>query len=144
MRDVELGKEILEKEDYALVVVKNQEVIFKSREKGIKPMYILSQEMKDRAYGASIADKVIGRGAALLCNYLGIKEVHGNLISKGAIEVLEKGHISYTFNELCEYIKNRDGSGYCPIEIISMDVDKDEDFLQELHVFFKKMKTKGE
>lgn len=138
VKDIEVAKEILDKKNYTLVVVKQGEVIYKSKEKGIMPMYTLSKEMRDGAYGVSIADKVIGRGAALLCKYLGVKEVHGKLMSKAAIEVLDKEGINYTFDQLCEYIKNRDGSDYCPIEKISMDANDEESFLQELHKFFEK------
>ncbi len=54
-------------------------------------MYELATEMKDIAKGASIADKVIGRGgAALLCSYLDINEAYGRLISKAGMEILEK------------------------------------------------------
>lgn len=144
VKDIELAKDILEKEDYALVVVKSGEIIFKSQEKGIRPMYVLARDMKDMAKGSAIADRVIGRGAALLGKYVGAKEIHGNLISKAAIEVYEKDNISYSFNGLCEYIKNRDGSDYCPIEKISWGIENAETFLEELEIFFNNMRTKGE
>lgn len=138
MKDIELAKKILEEGDYALLLVKDKKIIFKSRDKGIKPMYILSTEMKDIAYGAAIADKVIGRGGALLCKYLGVKEVHGGLISKAAMDLLSQANIPYSFDELCEYIKNQDGTDYCPIEKISMKISDEETFLEELHRFFRK------
>jgi len=140
VKDIELAKEILLKEDFALVAVKNGEIIFKSNEKGIKPMYELATEMKDIAKGASIADKVIGRGAALLCSYLDINEAYGRLISKAGMEILEKNQISYDFMESCEYIKNRDGTDYCPIEKLSMSTEKASDFLEELRIFFSRNK----
>ncbi len=50
-------------------------LIFKSSEKGIKPMYTLATKMKEDVKGASIADRVIGKGgAAMLCKYIGIKK----------------------------------------------------------------------
>lgn len=138
MKDIELAKRILIEEKYALVAVKNGEVIFKSMEKGIKPMYVLATEKKDVIKDASIADKVIGRGAALLCIYLDISHVYGSLISKAGLEALEKNHILYDFGSSCDYIKNRDGTDYCPIEKLSINTEEPLDFLGKLRDFFSK------
>ncbi len=67
MKDIDLAKQILKEENQSLVVVKNGEVLYKSRDRGIKPMYSITKEMKEEVNGSSIADKVIGKGAALLC-----------------------------------------------------------------------------
>ena len=78
MKDIELAIKVLEEEDLTMVAVRNGELIYKSREKGIKPMYTLATKMGNSIEGLSIADRVIGRGAAILCIYVGAKEVHGN------------------------------------------------------------------
>lgn len=137
MKDLEKAKEILIEEDLALVVVKNKEVIFKSKDKGIKPIYTLATEMKTEAYGASLADRVIGKGAALLCGYIGIKEVHTDLISEGGISTLEKYKIPYTMDKSCPYIKNRDKTDYCPIEKLSLTTEDPALLLQRIKEFFQ-------
>lgn len=135
MKDIDIAKRLLIEENLALVVVKNSEVIFKSIDKGIKPMYILATEMQEKAEGASLADRVIGRGAALLCGYIGINEVYTELISEGGIDTLNKYNISFTMAKLCPYIKNRDKTGYCPIEKISMDLEDPVLLLQKIKDF---------
>lgn len=135
MKDIELAKEIFLKEDMAIVAVKNGEVVFKSKDKGIKPIYTLAREMKEEAFGASIADKVIGKGAALLCGYLGIKEVYASLMSKGGQLVLENYKISYTMERSCSHIMNRDKTDYCPIEKLSLDTEDPEIFLSRVEEF---------
>lgn len=137
MKDIEIAKELLKKEDYTLVVIKEGDVLFISKEKGIKPMYSLIKNMKEEAKGASIADKVIGRGAALLSNYVKIKEVFGEVISKEAVEVLEENNIDYSFSVICDYIKNRDKTGLCPIENLSLGQTDVKVFIEELESFFK-------
>lgn len=122
MRDIEIAKDLLKNSEYTLVVVKSGQIIFTSNEKGIKPMYKLSKKMKEESQGASIADRVIGRGAALLYTYLNIEQVYGEIISKEAIEVLEKENIAYKFDVICDYIQNRDKTGLCPIEKLSLGV----------------------
>lgn len=135
MKDIDIAKKILIEENLKLVVVKNNEVIFKSIEKGIKPMYILATEMKEKAKGASLADRVIGKGAALLCGYIDISEVYTDLISEGGINTLNKYDIPFTMTKSCPYIKNRDKTGYCPIENLSMDLEDPILLLEKINAF---------
>lgn len=140
LKDVELAKKILFNENQRLVVVKEGEVIFKSKDRGIRPMYILSTEMKDKAKGASMADRVIGKGAALLCTYVNIKEVYGELMSQAGIEILDKNNIIYNLENSCKYIKNRDKTDLCPIEKRSIDTDNPEELIERIEEFFKTIK----
>lgn len=136
MKDLEIAKILLKEEGLALVVVKNGEVVFKSKDKGIKPMFILATEMKTKAYNASLADRVIGRGAALLCGYIGIKEIYTDLISEGGMEALVEYKIPYTMDRSCSYIKNQDKTDYCPIEKLSLDTKDPLLLLQKIKEFF--------
>lgn len=137
MRDIELAKKILYDENQKLVVVKDGIVIFKSQDRGIKPMYILATELKDKSQGSSIADRVIGKGAALLCAYIGVKYVYGELMSEGGIDILHNSKIEYEMKRTCKYIKNRDKSGLCPIEKRSLDIDDPEVLLERIESFLK-------
>ena len=87
--------------------------------------------------GVSIADKVIGKGVAMLCSYIGAKELYAQLISEGAIEVLEEENIVYTYDRICPYIKNREKSDMCPVEKIATNVDDMETLLGEIGKFLK-------
>lgn len=135
LKDIEIAKDIFHKENMAIVVVKNGEVVFKSKEKGIKPIYALAKKFKEEAFAASIADKVIGRGAAILCGYLGIKEVYADLMSVGGQTILSKYNIPYTMDKSCSYIMNRDKTDYCPIEKLSLDTEDPELFISKLEEF---------
>lgn len=135
MKDIDLARKLLIDEDLTLVVVKNGEVIFKSIDKGIKPMYILATEMKEKAMSASLADRVIGKGAALLCGYIEINEVYTDLISEGGMETLKKYNIPFTMEKTSPYIKNRDKSGYCPIENISLNLEDPILLLEKIKEF---------
>lgn len=141
MKDIDIAKNILEDEELTMVVVKNGEIVFKSLDKGIKPMYILATEMYNIVSGASLADRVIGKGAALLCGHIKIKEVYTDLISESGIKILNNYNIPFTMGETCPYIKNRDKTGYCPIEIISRELndpglllEKIKDFLVSINM----------
>lgn len=137
MKDIERAKKILKEEDYTLVVVNNGKVIFVSRERGIRPMYKLFEDMRKESNGASIADKVIGRGAALLSVYLNIAEVYGIIISKEGVDVFKKGDIKYSLNTITDQIQNRDKTDLCPIEKLSLGIDDPVIFMKKLKVFLK-------
>lgn len=137
MKDIEIAKKYLEGENLTIAVVKNGSLIYKSHDKGIKPIYTLATQMVERAKGSSIADKVIGRGAAMLCNLLYVKEVYGKLISDNAIEVLEKSDIIFSYDNVCDYIKNIDGTDMCPIEKMALQSENSEVLLSKIREFFE-------
>jgi tyrosine-protein phosphatase YwqE len=135
MKDIEIAKKYLNEENLTIAVVKSKKLIFKSKEKGIKPIYKLAKEMKEIAKDGVLADKVIGKGAALLCKYIGIKEVYGELISESAIKLLEDENIKFSYLNTTEYIKNRDKTGLCPIENMAMNIEDGEILLERIEAF---------
>lgn len=137
MTDIQMAKSVLEEEDLTMVVVKNKKVIFKSKDKGIRPMYILATELKNEAENGALADRVIGKGAAILCGYIGIKYVYTDLISQGGIDTLDKYSIPFTTKKSCPYIMNRDKTDYCPIEKLSLVTEEPVILLEKVEEFFK-------
>ena len=135
MKDIDLAKKVLDEEDLKIVLVKDGEIIFRSIDRGIKPMYYLARNLKEDARGGALADRVIGKGAAILCAYLGIESLYTDLISENAIGVLDKNKILYEYKESSEYIMNRDKTGYCPIEKRSLDTEDPELLLERIEEF---------
>jgi len=108
----DIAKKLLEKENLSLVVVKDNEVIYKSCDKSIRPMYYAATSLINKVRGSSIADRVIGEGAAMLCRILGVKEVYPPLISETAIQVLKEANIPFSYQECCSYIMNMKKQDY--------------------------------
>lgn len=73
--------------------------------------------------GASVADLVVGKAAAMLFIKAGIKDVDTIIISKPALKVLEEHHITVKYEKLVDNIINRDKTGLCPFESLVLDVD---------------------
>ena len=73
--------------------------------------------------GASVADKVIGKAAALLMALGEIKEVHTLIISEPALQVFENHKIKFFFDKKVDRIVNRTGDGLCPMESLCLDID---------------------
>ena len=107
-------KSLLEAEDYTCVLYGRDEVI-SSRERGIKPLIGFIDSGND-FNGFSAADKIVGKAAALLYAYMGVKELYAEVIGRQALEVCEKYGIAVTYGIVTPKIINRKGDGVCPME----------------------------
>ena len=139
MKDIEIAKKHLKEENLTIILVKDKETIFKSKKRGISPIYELAKEKKDLARAGALGDKVIGKGAALLCKYIGVKEVYGELMSETAMEVLKKANIKFSYSNSTKYIENRDKTGLCPIEKRAIDVENGETMLEKIEEFLEQL-----
>lgn len=119
---------ILKENKYTFVALRD-DFEYHSTLNGVAP--IMSQMLEDELYfkGCEIADKVIGKSAAMLLIKAQVKQIDTILISKHAIDLLDKYHMSYTYEEVVPYIINRTKDGMCPMESSVLDInDIDEGF----------------
>ena len=123
---LEKAKSILLSSASTIAVISNGEV-FTSHERGVKPLLFLLKEKKEFLKGASVADKVIGKAAALLMALGEIKEVHTLIISEPAIKVFEKHNIPCFYDKKVTRIVNRTGDGLCPMETLCLDVENPQE-----------------
>ena len=137
MKDIELARKIMNDEQRSLVIVKDGNVIIASDMFGIKPLYLAVKEKKELLKESAVADKVIGKGAAMLYVYAKVNEIHTSLISDKAIEVLKKSNIKLEYNETCEYIINRNNTGMCPVEKLSSKTDDIDEVMHGINDFLK-------
>jgi hypothetical protein len=123
---LEQAKSLLTSTDSTLAVVSVDD-FFTSKERGVKPLLYLLKEKKGLLKGASVADKVIGKAAALLMALGEIKEVHTLIISEPAIKVFEKYNIPCFYDKKVTRIVNRAGDGLCPMETLCLDVENPQE-----------------
>ena len=114
---IELAKETLKNNNLTCVIANENEVIFKSNKKGVTPLmdYIIENHNGE----FYLADKVIGKAAALLCLKANIKHVFTTIISTPAIAIFKSNNISFEYIKEVPRIKNRDGTSLCPMESLS-------------------------
>lgn len=105
---------ILENSGATLVLLGENEKI-ESCERGVAKLLQLYGEKKELSSFCA-ADKVVGKGAAVLFSLLQTKEVYAEVMSKEAKEILEENGVVARFKTLTEHIVNRRGDGICPIE----------------------------
>ena len=119
--DFRNAKEKFSTGKYTLVLCKNEDVIT-SDLTGIKSLIKIIDD-KTECKGYSAADKIVGRAAAFLYTLLEVKNIYGEVMSKGAIEILKKAGINYEYKTLTDYIENRQRNGICPMDEAVKNVD---------------------
>ena len=87
-----------------------------SDEHGILPPLRWLRENPDLLRGADVADKVIGRAAALLFAHGGVRSIWAARMSEAARDFLRAAGIVFEYDELVPAILNRDGTDLCPME----------------------------
>ena len=132
------AKSLLKSTDSTIAVVSVDDV-FTSHERGVKPLLHLLTDKKGFLKGASVADKVIGKAAALLMVLGEIKEVHTLIISEPAIKVFEKYNIPCFYDKKVERIVNRNGDGLCPMESLCLDVEEPKEAFTKIKEKVQKM-----
>lgn len=98
------------------LVITNGEEIFTSDVRGVFSLLDLIEKKEYNLSEFSAADKVVGRGAALLYAKMGIKEVFASVMSEKAKEIFERYSVPYFYDTIVPFIINRKGDGMCPVE----------------------------
>ena len=120
-------KDILLKENHTIVIYKSDASVVVSDDRGVAPLMKLLKENKEQLRDSMIADKVIGKAAALLMVYGKVKEVFTPTISVPAIEVFKNHNVKITYDKIVERIINRKGDGLCPMETLCLNIENPEE-----------------
>ncbi len=139
---LEKAKQLFQTGNYSLVAI-NDEVQWVSNGRGIKPLYQFIMNEPALAKGASVADKVIGKAAALLAVYGGIRAIYTELTTTAAILICENHGIDLVYNKKTDYIENRDHSGFCPMELLAKDVSNPQLMVEKVQHFLEYGKNNG-
>lgn len=124
---------------HSLVVAADRVRTFDGR--GISDLYALLTEHPDRLRGASVADKVVGKGAAALMVLGGVREVYADVVSTPALDLLRANGLPVRFAQEVPHIVNRAGTGLCPIETRCMPCRTPEECLERIRSFIVDLKT---
>ena len=127
LEDMNSAREILTKNDWSIVVVKDGDVLIKKRGDGVRPILEVIEELKDEIQGSIVGDRILGKASALLCRFSKVKGVYSPQATKTAIAVLLVAGIPSQIEEMIPYIKNRGGSDVCPFEKMLSDIDSPEE-----------------
>lgn len=130
---------LLHEGGHSLVVGNGEVRTFEGR--GVSDLLRLLEQEPDALRGASIADKVVGKGAAALMAVAGVKEVYADVISSPALRLLEDEGVALSFGQVVDNIQNRTGTGPCPVESRCLPCSTPEECLAEIRAFINGMKN---
>lgn len=109
--------------------------------RGVADLFALVTDAPDFLRGASVADKVIGRGAALLLVKGGAHDVYAEIISSGALQVLRQAGIEVSFGTEVPHIINRAGTDVCPVEKLTACTSSPDEAYGLIKGFIEGQKT---
>ena len=108
-------------------------------ERGVKDLFRILNREPELLCGASIADKVVGKGAAALMIAGGVRWVYADVVSAAAMELFTKNGVEVEFKECVPNIINRAGTEICPVEKLCQDCKTAEECLPLIDKFTKEM-----
>ena len=124
-------------------VIYNNDHIHLFHKRGVQDLHQLLRTSPDTLRGAMIADKVVGKGAAVLMTAGGVRWVYADVISQSALEFLLTHNIEAEYGRVVPNIINRAGTDICPVEKLCMQCDNIEDALTLIDEFIEKMRRAG-
>ena len=130
--------EILRSGNHSLVVAGSEIRTFDGR--GIADLYRLFTLEPDFLAGASVADKVVGKGAAALMVLGGVKEVYAGVASSAALTLLHNSGVAARCDLEVPHIINRKGDGICPVETLCSDCATAAECLPRIEQFMQQLK----
>ena len=143
-RDLEIAKSKLIGGDLSLVIVKRGKVVFEAETLGIGGFLQAIEKFGGDLGSSSVADKVVGVAAAMLCVYSGVVSVFALTLSEGGAKILEANNITYSSEKRVSNILNRSKNDVCPFEKLAMaSVSADEAYVK-LRALAKEMMLKSE
>lgn len=128
---------------HALVVV-NRERVRTFDGRGVSDLYALLTEEPDWLHGAEVADKVVGKGAAALMIRGGVRRLFAEVVSRGALELLETSDTEVEYATVVPHIADRKGTGICPVERLCLDCTTAEACLPRIERFLREKREKQE
>ncbi len=110
--------------NYSIVIIQNGEIMYRSGAAGVAPLLEAIESIGvEKLRGSLVADKVVGKAAALLLALFKPRYVFSMIMSKLAINVLEENGIEFDSDKLVDHILNRDKTDLCPFEKAVLNIN---------------------
>lgn len=123
--------DLLNAESLTCVILgKSQTLRFRLR--GIRPLTDTLRDCPEALKDAFVADRIIGKAAAMLAVAGGAKAVFGEVMSESGLQMLQSHGIEAQYGTLTASIRNRENTGLCPMEQTVLTLDDPKDALPAL------------
>lgn len=139
MRDIEIAKKTLKEKNLTLTIAKNGRIIFESRDHGIIGLINAIEKLREELNESSIADKIMGKAAALLAIYMKAKTIYTAIISRQGLKTLMENNIEVEYDEIVEAIMDKTGRNICPFELKAQEIQKPEEAYEKFKSMIEKI-----
>ena len=144
MMDLEKAKRVLRDKNQSLVIVKDGRTIFHSDSSGIDSLLQAIEKLGEQLFGASVADKVVGKAAALLLAYSRVARVYAATLSRRGLSTLKKNGIPVEYDLLVPEILDKERRNICPFEKFVSKIESPTHAFEELKTYAESLKKKAE
>ncbi len=120
-------------------VVANGPIVRLFHQRGVRDLHHLLHNEPELLRGASLADKVVGKGAAALMAVAGVEYVYADVMSRGAYYLLQESEVEVEYGQLVDNIINRSGRDICPVEKLCADCSSAEECVPLIDEFVMSM-----
>jgi hypothetical protein len=114
--DLNLAKKKLIQKNLSLIIVKDDKILFETESHGIGDLLKAIEKLRDNMKETSVADRIVGRAAALLFVFSGVAAVSAITASDGGIEVLKKNNVFLEYESRVANVLNLNKTDVCPFE----------------------------
>ena len=133
---------LLENDCLSLLVVRQGTELYRSFHDGVQPLLELLDWCPGGLEGATIADRVVGACAARIFDYLRVAQVIGLTGSISAERILHAAAIPFSFRVSVVDIRNREGTGLCPFEQLSLRHASPRDLIPAVRAKLAELRTR--
>lgn len=120
-------------------VIRNGDDLRIFRERGVKDLFGLLRDDPAFLRGAFVADKVVGKGAAALMILGGVDALFAGVVSRAALELLDREGVHAEYRTVVPHIVDRAGTGICPVERACADCTSAAECLPRIEAFLRRM-----
>ncbi len=106
----------MKQNNLSIVFVRKGKVIFESNKNGLAPFIEAINTQFHDIQEATLADKIVGKAAALLAAYAKIQSIYASILSLEATKILEHHKIPFKYGTMVDRNVNRQCTDLCPYE----------------------------
>lgn len=123
------------KAESASIVTESASGSYVGHARGVRDLYDLLLNNPQLLREASVADKVVGKGAAALMILGGVKTLYALTISRPALDFLNQYGIEIRYDKVVPNIINRNADGICPVEQLCLPLATPHDCFEAIKIF---------
>lgn len=131
--------EILHREGCSLVLEDRQGTVRLFHKRGVRDLEYLLGHEPGTLRGATVADKVVGKAAAGMMAYGGVREVYADTMSLKAVPLLDASGVRHSCGQMVAGIVIPQGDTRCPLERIVAPATTAAETVELLRRHFEEM-----